>query len=318
MLLYMAEIPAYSSDALMDPLPGWRQPAALPGIVDTIDSFGKSNSWNPVLSVSVFRDNPDAPGEIQTLTGIRGRSTTHEDVVSTLTGQFPAEWLAPMLENRQRYVVGEYPRVAIGLNGPDPRETAVIASYSPQLEGVPNPASALPFLVHDVLGRKLGRADLICMQSDDELGTVSLARLALGVSYTKDNKKGLPQFERLITVGVAFMLHPHHSNVFDADYHGRMSVLPPHERRYRSLGWTSINSFSGAVQKRDAITLAPYTTEGDAATVCVRGQCLAMTSLLIDAPDLLWHLGRRDMDLLDYGVPVGDPFALRATASRKR
>lgn len=100
------------------------------------------------------------------------------------------------------------------------------------------------------MSRKLGRADLIAMQSDDELGTASLSRLAIGVSYTKDDAEGRPRFERLFMMGIAFMPHPHNAHVFDADYHERMSVLPPHERRYRSLGWTSIGSFSGAVQSR--------------------------------------------------------------------
>lgn len=313
----MGEIRTYSTDELMGSslpvLPGWRYPGTLPTIIDSLE---KPYSWNPVLSVSIFRDKPNTPGKIEALTLIRGHSTTHEDVVSTLTGQIPTEQVAPFLRKRERHVVGEYPRVTIGMDGPNPRETAAVATYRAWVEGVPDPGETLPFWCHDIMSRKLGRADLIAMQSDDELGTASLARLAIGVSYTKDDVKGRARFERLFMVGVAFMLHPHYAYVFDADYHERMSVLPPHKRRYRNLGWTSIDSFSDAVQSRDTITLAPYVAEHNAATACVRGQCLAMTSLLIDAPDLRWHLGRGDISLLNYGQPIGDPYGLKRVRKR--
>lgn len=305
----MGEIRAYSGKELMGSslpaLPGWRYPATLPIMAKSV---ARSSGWLPALVVSIFRDNPDVSGEIQTLTAIRGKSTTHEEVVSTLTAQFPAALLRLLVAQHERYVIGEYPRVAIGRDGPDPRETAVVASYRPNLEGIPEQGDVLPYLTHDIFARKLGRVDLISMRSDDELGTVSLARMTTGVSYVKDNAQGEPQFERLLMVGLAVMLHPHHADVFDADYHERMSVLPPEERRYRSLGWTSINSFTDNVRHKNVIKLAPYITEGEAVEACVDGQCLAMTSLVIDAPDLLWHLGRADPGTLHYGQAVGDPY----------
>lgn len=94
----MGEIRTYSADELMGSslpvLPGWRYPGTLPIILE------KPYRWNPVLSVSVFRDKPNTPGEIEALTLIRGHSTTHEDVVSMLTGQIPTEQVAPFLRRR--------------------------------------------------------------------------------------------------------------------------------------------------------------------------------------------------------------------------
>lgn len=209
--------------------------------------------------------------------------------------------------------MGAYPKVAIGAHGPDPRESAVVATYAPQLEGVPDTTNLLPFLCHDIMSRKLGRPDLISMQTEDELGTVSLARMAVGVSCIGEDKQNQPRYERLLLAGLALMLHPHQSHVFDPDIHERMSVLPPEERRYSRLGWTDIEPFPQAVRSKRAIDLAPYMPEGEAVMICAYGQCLAMTSELIQGPDLLAHLGKMSVAEVDYdGQLIGDPYGFRA------
>jgi hypothetical protein len=310
----MPEIYTRTADELVDPdandVPGWRQRGNLPTV---LSSLGGHNGWTPILSVSIFRDNPQELGGIQTLTAIRGESSTHKDVVSTLTSTFPAETLPLLVKKRRPFVIDGYPSVRIGDNGPNPLEGATLVRYWPQLEGVPDTSSLLPYYCHDVMSRKLNRPDLVSMRSDDELGTVSLARMSLGVSYVGDNEQGEPLYERLLTVGLAFMLHPHQSHQFDIDIHERMSSLPVQERRYRSLGWTSIELFPEAVRTKNVINLAPYVPEHESILFCARGRCLAMTSELIsDDPELLLrHLGRSALDPLDItGYNVGNPRVL--------
>jgi hypothetical protein len=147
------------------------------------------------------------------------------------------------------------------------------------------------------------------MSSDEELGTVSLARMTLGVSYVGENKRQESCYERLLTVGLVFMLHPHQSHMFDDDIQKKMSAIPLSERRYSSLGWTDVRPFPEAVRLKNGIQLAPYVPEGERVTVCVRGQCLAMTSELIssDYEMLLRHLGRSALDPLDTEYTLGDP-----------
>jgi|GEM_PF-3145748 len=287
--------------------PGWREPGDLPAVLDAIDSY------SPVNSVSIFRDNPEAEGEIETLTMIRGAGT-HQGVVSTITSTFPPETLPVLLDAKREWVIDGFPKVEIGTDGPNPLESATLATYWPRLEGVPETTDLMSYYCHDVLARKLGRSDLISMRWDDELGTVSLARLALGVSYVGDNKKGEALYERLLMVGLAFMLHPHQSHVFDKELHEKMSVIPEAERRYTDIGWAPVRQFPGAVRSKDVFTLAPYIPETQAVTVCARGQCLAMTSELIgtDYELLVRHLGRSPLNALDTtGYNVGDPYRRR-------
>jgi hypothetical protein len=310
----MAEIRTYTAAQLADPalaaLPGWQQPAALPAVIDSLE---KPGGWTPVISLSVFRDHPEQAGELQTLTAIRGNSSTHEGVVSTLTGTIPAVTVPVLARSVTPYIIGEYPSAVIGTHGPDPQESATVAAYWPQLHGIPDTKQLIPFLCQEVLARKLERADLIGMRSDDELGTVSLARLALGVSYVGENKQEEPLYERLLMIGAAVMLHPHQAHIFDPEVHERMSAMPAEKRRYPSIGWTDVTPFPQAVQNKNGIDLAPFVPENEAVMVCVRGQCLAMTSELIrDYQMLLRHVGRSALDPLDQtGYAVGDPYGLR-------
>jgi hypothetical protein len=151
------------------------------------------------------------------------------------------------------------------------------------------------------------------MQSDDELGTVSLARMSLGASYVGDTERGEPLYERLLMVGLAVMLHPHQAHQFDPDIHEGMSSLPAAERRYSSLGWTSLAVFPEAVRTKNVTELAPYVPERESVMFCARGRCLAMTSELIsdDSELLLRHLGRSTLSPFDRsGYTVGVPKAI--------
>jgi len=297
----VSEILSFTEAQLMDDeqflLPGWRDPTNLFWLMNRTALYP---AWTPVLSVSVFREHPDDPERIQTLTGIRQNTSTHENVVSTLTGVFPPSIQRQLVLEKHQFLIGGYPGGVIGKEGPNPQEAAVLARYRPNLEGVPDTRSLLSYLCHDIFARKLERPDLISLRSEDELGTASLARIALGVSYVGDTPAGDPRYELLMMFGTAFMLHKHQSHAFDPQVHDRMNVMPKEKRRYGSLGWTdNAATFPEDVHRKDVIRLAPYMPEHETVEVCARGQCLRMTSELMLSPDILVHLGRVPLEGFD-------------------
>lgn len=296
----MADIlPHYRTEELSFPdmrLPGYQRPGSFPDMMQpNAGAWGRSDWW-PVLSLSVFRNHPDDPGKIQTLTGVRN-SDTHNEVVSTLTSAFDPD-LEPVLFGRKHpHLRGDYPSVVIGQNGPDSRETAVIASYRPNISLVPDNLTTFGLLCHDVFARKLGLSELVNMSwGEKHLGRVSLMRVIIGLSYIGEDPDGTPLWEPLKNWGAAFML--------DDAYR---DAIPSSTKRYSTLGWTDVDTFADHVKGRSVMGLAPYLEEGQSAGFCVRGLCLATTAKLTEAPDLRAHLGLEpDRELsVESGMAVG-------------
>lgn len=280
----MADIlPHYRTEELSFPdmvLPGYQTPASLPDMMCPRPGRWGRSDWWPVLSLSVFRRHPDNPNDIQTLTGVRD-ADTHDGVVSTLTSAFDPDLEPVIYEKKQPYLDGGYPYVAIGRNGPDSRETAVVASYRPHIQRVPDNLDTFALLCHDIFTRKLGLADLIGMRwGEKHLGTVSLMRTIIGLSYIGDDPDDTPLWEPLKNWGAAFMLDDAYSD-----------AIPASTKRYSRLGWTDVDTFAQHVSDRSVMGLAPYLEERNAAEFCARGLCLATTAKLTTAPDLRAHLG---------------------------
>lgn len=258
-------------------LPGYRIPGTL------LDIAAPGSDWLSVASLSLYRHDPENPDQLQTLTAIRQGATTHDEVASTLTAQIPQALQRPLVEEVGDYHRGAYPRVTIGVNGISSTETATVASYHPQHHTFPDGQAVLPYLFHDVVSRKLGVPEWSRRSlTDATLGSISLCRVKIGFSYVGEESDGTPLWEPLVLYGAAMML-------FDGD---AASMIPASNEKYRNIGWTDVGGFADNVRRRSVEGIVPSALEdGDIATVCARGLCLAMTSTVSEAPDLRAHLG---------------------------
>jgi len=286
------ELPVYSAEELLDPsmdLPGYGKLGNMTQMDRTEPGQLIASDWLPVLSLSVFRQHPDDQNRLQTLTGIRQNTATHEGVVSTLTNALPPRLALTLLEEKKPYIDKGYPQVMIGQGGPNAREKGVIAAYTPNLQIVPDNTESLPLFCHDIFARKLGSSALIDMNPGEKhLGSVSLSRINIGLSYVGDDpevadpaKSSL--WEPLMMFGAVFMLNKEYSE-----------AIPESTKRYAYLGWTdNIDSFANDVREKDVFNLAPYVEEHEAVKFCAYGQCLATTAALIQSGDLRAHLGLR-------------------------
>jgi hypothetical protein len=287
----MAEIPTYNLEQLGNlNLPGYQQPARLCQIVDP------STDWWPVLSLSIFRKNPENPRQLQILTGVRHNTTTHDGVVSTPTGQISKQHAVELALERHMWFEmtpdqessNNYLLECLSETAPLTQEFGTLVYYPPNQTRLGS-INFLTILSHDVLARKLSFPPSSELRKKHDpitspLGSVSLNRVIYGFSYVDDEPyTDKPLFEPIVMFGAAVLLNEE-----------GVKLVPSENNKYRNLGWTSNSAtFSDDVFKKDVFNLSP--TSGDEAVMfCARGLCLATSAAV--SIDVLPHLatGKED------------------------
>lgn len=257
-------------------LPGYKRSA------DIHDVFLGDNDWQPILSLSIFREGDNG---LEILTGLRREDThaTHPGVVSTPTKRMPSSIAKILFSEKLHNVSGSSP---FNLGVIDPTHPEVVARFSPNTETVPDSSSMLPFLAADLMARKLGLADALERSNgDNPLGKVSLMNIIAGFSNaTVDPVTEENLFEPLIVFGAATLLD-------------RPDEVPVETASYRNLTWVNADNFVKGVEQKDAPLLIEGLTVDDEISVCVRGLCLATSRSNLIVPGVTDHLGIAEQGL---------------------
>jgi hypothetical protein len=256
-------------------LPGYRREATVHDLAGRGDT-----DWQPVLSLSVFSENPRT-AELEVLTAIRRHEApTHPHVISTPTGRFPKAFELPLFEVKSK-ALAVAPPVMLGEVGVPSSISA--ASYTANAEDLPDRGAPLPFVAHELLARKLGMAHGLQRTSASTLiGTLSLSETIIGFSYVGDapdnNGTERPLWEPLVMYAAVMRLMDR-------------ALIPAQTPAYRDISWVPCDQFLAAHLRKDPRRLIPGIAAEDEATVCVRGLCLISTRSVILTPGLRDHLG---------------------------
>lgn len=267
---------AYTEAQLRDlNLPGYRSEATVHDLVGRGDT-----DWQPVLSLSVFSENPRT-GELDLLTAIRRHEApTHPHVISTPTGRFPKAFELPLFEVKSK-ALAVTPLVTLPAVGVPSNLTA--ATLIANAEELPDRGSPLPFVAHELLARKLGLAGALQRTAARKLvGTVSLSEMIMGFSYVGDVRDDdgteHPLWEPLVMYAAVMRLLDR-------------TLIPAQTAAYRHLSWVPCDQFLTGHLRKDPRRLIPGIAAEDEATVCVRGLCLLSTRSVVLSPGFREHLG---------------------------
>lgn len=251
-------------------LPGYRS------VAEVGDVFGGENDWQPLLSLTIFRDADDG---LELLTGVRREDVnpTHPGVVSTPTKRLPKAIAELLFKEKQGWLEQAD---LFRLEAIDPTHPEVVGRFIGNSEPIPDNSSILPFVTADLLARKLGLAEALEGSSaDNPLGSVSIQSVLAGFSNaTADPETGEHLFEPLIVFGAVAKVD-------------RPEDIPSITSSYRNISWVPIGDFIEGVDGKNAPLLIEGLTPEDEISVCVRGLCLATSrSNVIDASSLSTHI----------------------------
>ena len=254
-------------------LPGFREEATIGEIT------APGTDWQTVMSLSIYRRNPDDPEGLDVLTAVRTSDTpTHGNVASTPTGRFPKVFEPALLADKEPYIIDAPP---VLLDELSIHKNQVVATLAPNVEGLPGRDSPFTFISHETLARKLGLSDALQSKKDQEtqLGTLSLSEILAGFSWAADDPEtGEPLWEPIVMYAGAVLLEDH-------------SQLPTSSVAYTNIGWTTITDFLDGHQARSSRMVVPSLEPTAEIDVCVRGFCLSSTRAVTINPALRPHLG---------------------------
>lgn len=231
--------------------------------------------WQPVLQVTVLANTGSGPS---VLTGTRRADTnpTHPNVISTPTSMLPLEFARCYFEDIAESAVETAPIHFAELRADDLRTMARFPGTARRTP-VPDPSSALSYLVGDLLARKLGGGGAMESASREKpLGTCRFSMVGAGFSYvadrpTTDSESPEPLYEPLLMFGAILELEDH-------------AVIPESTDSYKDLCWTAPDDFAEGVRTKRIESFNPKfldmadSTDSDTVTVCARGLCLQTTN----------------------------------------
>ncbi len=253
-------------------LPGFHGAATLQ------ECLFQETDWQTVLSLTILSEVDG--GGLKILNSIRREDTnmTHPGVVSTPTARLPRRFAHQLLRSKYDYLIeGDK---TLHLNEVNPQQPQTIMQLSGNHEAIPDSEAPLSYVAASLMAGKLGCATALeSASAANPLGSVSLETLIGGFSYAADDASGEPLFEPLIMLGAAVRLED-------------PSIIPETTEAYRRNSWVSLEAFRKGYASRKANLLIPSITPDEEVAVCVRGLCLATSSVNIaDEGRLQEHLG---------------------------
>lgn len=230
--------------------------------------------WQPVFQCTVMANTADGPS---VLTGTRRADTnpTHPNVISTPTSMLPLEFARCYFESIAESATDLTPLHLTELRADDLRTVARFPE-SGQRNVIPDPSSALSFLVGDLLARKLGcEAAMEAASREKPLGTCRFSMVGAGFSYvadrpTADPESPEPLYEPLLMFGAILEVED-------------PTVIPEHTSSYKDLCWTAPRDYAEGVRTKRIESFNPKfldladEADSDTVTVCARGLCLQTT-----------------------------------------
>ncbi|WP_234430759.1 hypothetical protein [Streptomyces sp. NRRL F-4489] len=212
------------------------------------------------------------------LTGTRRADSnpTHPNVISTPTSMLPLEFARCYAESVQEAAADLIPVHLTELRADDLRTVARFPEDRQRRAVVPDPSSALPYLVGDLLARKLGcEAAMEAATREKPLGECRFSMIGAGFSYvadrpTDDPEAPEPLFEPLLMFGGILELKD-------------PAVIPEHTSSYKDLCWTAPADYAEGVRTKRIESFNPKfldladSADSDRVTVCARGLCLQTT-----------------------------------------
>ncbi|MFE2373657.1 hypothetical protein [Streptomyces sp. NPDC059398] len=234
--------------------------------------------WQPVFQVTIMANAENGPS---VLTGTRRAESnpTHPNVISTPTSMLPLEFARCYAESVTASATELVPVHLTQLRADDLR---TVARFPEGERGaaVPDPSSALPFLVGDLLARKLGcESAMEAASREKPLGECRISMIGAGFSYvadrpTEDPETFEPLYEPLLMFGAVLELKD-------------PAVIPEHTSSYKDLCWTAPEDFAEGVRTKRIESFNPKFLDGadaadsDSVTVCARGLCLQTTNKVL-------------------------------------
>ncbi|WP_405944436.1 hypothetical protein OHA44_22515 [Streptomyces sp. NBC_00144] len=234
--------------------------------------------WQPVFQVTIMANSENGPS---VLTGTRRAESnpTHPNVISTPTSMLPLEFARCYVESMTASATELKPVHLTDLRADDLR---IVARFreSGQRTVVPDPSAALPYLVGDLLARKLGcESAMEAASREKPLGECRISMIGAGFSYvadrpTEDPETVEPLYEPLLMFGAILELKD-------------PAVIPEHTSSYKDLCWTAPEDFAEGVRTKRIESFNPKfldeadRADSDSVTVCARGLCLQTTDKVL-------------------------------------
>ena len=260
----------YAASELDGTLTGFRSrgPATLS------ECLASGTLWQPVFQCTIMANTGDG---MSVLTGTRRADSnpTHPNVISTPTSMLPLEFARCYADGMASSAAELAPVHLTELRADDLRTVARFPEDG-QRNVVPDPSSALSFLVGDLLARKLGcEAAMEAASREKPLGTCRFSMIGAGFSYvadrpTADPESPEPLFEPLLMFGAVLELDD-------------PALIPENTSSYKDLCWTSPADYAEGVRTKRIESFNPKfldladETDSDTVTVCARGLCLQTT-----------------------------------------
>ncbi|GAA3487878.1 hypothetical protein [Streptomyces cremeus] len=234
--------------------------------------------WQPVFQVTIMANTENG---FSVLTGTRRADSnpTHPNVISTPTSMLPLEFARCYFERVAESATDLAPIYFRGIRADDLRTVARF-SETQQRTAVPDPSSALSFLVGDLLARKLGcEGAMEAASREKPLGSCHLSMVGAGFSYVADRPTADPEapeplYEPLLMFGAILELKD-------------PGIIPEHTSSYKDLCWTSPEDFAEGVRTKRIESFNPKfldladQADSDTVTVCARGLCLQTTNKVL-------------------------------------
>lgn len=235
--------------------------------------------WQPVFQLTVMANTGEGRS---VLTGTRRAESnpTHPNVISTPTSMLPLEFARCCFESMAGSAVDLASIHLTELRADDLRTVARFPEDGQPRSVVPDPSCALPYLVGDLLARKLGcEGAMEAASREKPLGRCRLSMIGAGFSYvadrpTEDPETPEPLFEPLLMFGAILELED-------------PTVIPEHTSSYKDLCWTAPEDYAEGVRTKRIESFNPKfldvadTSDSDSVTVCARGLCLQTTNKVL-------------------------------------